>query len=206
MRHVSNDTCGTRDLCEVGVLLNVGTESVGSIDGAGCLIPVSVHVITESCHLLALTSASGIPPRWQHSGCRCCSGRLSQPSSARPSHSRPPPRPPAASGLTWWWTPRGPPGWPADQSSGSGCPRWMDARDKETWRNQIITSFGTGFYISSPVSRRIGLGAWHSSVSGLGSFSSPEMKSQNGFPVKSPWVKSNSPGPSVVPGEGKQKV
>ena len=49
MRQVSDDTCGSRDLCEVGVLLNVGTESVGSIDGAGCLIPVSVHVITVSC-------------------------------------------------------------------------------------------------------------------------------------------------------------
>ena len=51
----------------------------------------------------------------------------------------------------------------------------------------------------SPVSRRIGFGAWQASCSGLGSFNRPEMKSQNGFPVRSPWVKSNSPGPSVVP-------
>ena len=30
-------------------------------------------------------------------------------------------------------------------------------------------------------------------------FRMPEMKSQNGLPVMVPWVKSNSPGPSVVP-------
>ena len=51
----------------------------------------------------------------------------------------------------------------------------------------------------SPVSRRIGFGAWHSTCSGEGSCRRPEMKSQNGFPVITPWVKSNSPGPSVVP-------
>ena len=51
----------------------------------------------------------------------------------------------------------------------------------------------------SPVSRRIGFGAWHSTCSGEGSWSRPDMKSQNGFPVITPWVKSNSPGPSVVP-------
>ena len=37
---------GTRDLCEVGVLLDVGSKGVGPIDGAGGLIPVSLHIIT----------------------------------------------------------------------------------------------------------------------------------------------------------------
>ena len=47
MRHVRGDTCGTRDLCEVGVLLDVGSQGVRPIDGAGCLIPgVFIHVIT----------------------------------------------------------------------------------------------------------------------------------------------------------------
>ena len=40
----------------------------------------------------------------------------------------------------------------------------------------------------SPVSRRIGFGAWHSTCSGEGSWSRPDIKSQKGFPVITPWA------------------
>ena len=53
--------------------------------------------------------------------------------------------------------------------------------------------------LTSPVSNSIGLGAWQASCSGEGSLSSPETKSQKGLVVFEPCVKSNSPGPSVVP-------
>ena len=51
MRHVRDDTCWTRDLCEVGVLLDVGSQSVWPIDGAGCLIPDVIMSSLYSCHL-----------------------------------------------------------------------------------------------------------------------------------------------------------
>ena len=44
----------------------------------------------------------------------------------------------------------------------------------------------------SPVSSNIGFGAWQATCSGEGSLSKPEMKSQNGLPVTTPWIKSNT--------------
>ena len=42
------------------------------------------------------------------------------------------------------------------------------------------------WYSTSPVSNKIGFGAWHASCSGDGSLSNPDTKSQNGLLVFEP--------------------
>jgi hypothetical protein len=63
-----------------------------------------------------------------------------------------------------------------------------------------VHSYGTCAY---PTSSSTGLGAWHATCSGGGKgVIAPLTSSQNGFvtfPSVSPWMKSNAPGPSVVP-------
>ena len=54
-------------------------------------------------------------------------------------------------------------------------------------------------YPTSPVFKRIGLGAWQAFCSWEGFFNNPETKSQNGLDVFEPCLKSKYPGPSVVP-------
>ena len=54
-------------------------------------------------------------------------------------------------------------------------------------------------YPTSPVFKRIGLGAWQAFCSGEGFFNKPETKSQRGLDVFEPCLKSKHPGPSVVP-------
>ena len=56
-----------------------------------------------------------------------------------------------------------------------------------TWVSTCAGCQAYGYCIS-PVSSRMGLGAWQASCSGVGSFSRPDMKSQNGFPVNTPYM------------------
>ncbi len=50
-----------------------------------------------------------------------------------------------------------------------------------------------------PTSSKIGLGAWHFICSGVGLDKNAETNCQKTFVEFDPWVKSKSPGPSVVP-------
>jgi len=71
------------------------------------------------------------------------------------------------------------------------CPIWNICCGKTNGTHS------TGWII--PTSSKIGFGAWHAICSGVGFAINAETNCQKGFVEFFPWVKSKSPGPSVVP-------